>query len=336
MRAGPGQIGVALGLVYVIWGSVYLAVRLVIDETPPLTAMGARFLIAAVLLGGYVWWRRGFRSFRLSGRQIAGVILMGLCLLAIGNGLTSLGQQHGVSSGGAALLVASAPLWIALLRTASGDRPPWLGLLGVLVGFGGLVVLVLGGGAGVGPLPALGVGVMLVSAFCWSLGSWIRPRVPLPADPLVGATYQLAVAGVTLATAGLVSGEPFDPHLSVRGWGAMAYLVVVVSIVGFSAYTWLLQHAPVSVVSTHAYVNPVVAVLLGAVVLHEPVTAAVLVGGGVVVLAVVLVIGAEQRARRRNRSPVGRNGGDVTPVDDRPLGPAGRAAAGGVQPVAER
>jgi drug/metabolite transporter (DMT)-like permease len=302
-RPGPMAVAIALGLVYLIWGSVYLAVRLVIDETPPLGAMGLRFLLAAVLVGGYLVVRRGWRALRLTARQCGGVVFLGILLLGMGNGLTSVGQEHGVSSGGAALLVASAPLWIALLRIGSGDRPPVLGIVGVLVGFGGLLVLVLGGGTGVGALPVLGVTVMLVSALAWSFGSWIRPRVPLPGDPLASATWQLVVAGVLLSAVGWAGGEGFHGGLSVTGWGAFAYLVVIVSVVGFSAYLWLLQHVPISLVSTHAYVNPVVAVALGALVLGEPVRPAVLIGGGIVVLAVVLVIGAERPSRRQVAAP---------------------------------
>lgn len=288
-------VPVALGTVYVVWGSVYLAIALVVEHAPPFTSMGGRFVVAGVLLAAVLALAGGPRRLLIDRRQFLALCFMGTALLALGNGLTSIGQHAGVSSGGAALLVASAPMWIALFRTVSGDRPPWLGLVGVVIGFAGLLVLVLGGGTGVGPLPVKGVVLILISSAAWSFGSWIRPRLPLPPDPFVGAVYQLLIAGTLLLVGAVISGERANFDLGASGWGALTYLVVIVSIGAFSAYTWLLQNAPISLVSTHAYVNPVVAVLLGWLILAEPVTSAVWVGGGIVVAAVVLVVWSERR-----------------------------------------
>jgi drug/metabolite transporter (DMT)-like permease len=239
--------------------------------------------------------RGGFRRFRLTWREAVGVGFLGLMLLALGNGMTSVGQLQGVPSGVTALLIATVPLWIAVCRTLTGDRPPLLSLLGIAVGLVGLAVLVFSGGTtGSGPLPLLGVCVILLAALAWSVGSWMQPRIWLPKDVLVGATYQLLVAGLVMSTASVISGERFTGQVSPRAWGALGYLVIIGSIVGFTTYVWLLNHAPISLVATHAYVNPVVAVLLGWLVLSEPVTPAILFGGGIVVASVVLVVIAER------------------------------------------
>ena len=300
----------ALSLVYVIWGSIYLAVRLVITELPPLGSMGIRFAVAGILMGLFLGIRGGFGRFKLTWRQAVGVVFMGVMLLAIGNGMTSLGQLQGVPSGVTALLIATVPLWIALYRTLSGDRPSALSLAGIMLGLAGLVVLVAGGShaSGDGDLPLLGVGIILISSLCWSFGSWIQPRIWLPSNAFVASTYQLLVAGGVMMLGAVVTGERFEGSVSVRSWGALAYLVLIGSIVGFTAYVWLLGNASVSLVATHAYVNPVVAIFLGWLVLAEPVTPAIAIGGGIVVLSVVLVIGGE-RVRKGDQ-------GAVTVADD--------------------
>jgi drug/metabolite transporter (DMT)-like permease len=224
---------------------------------------------------------------------------MGLLLLSIGNGMTSIGQLKGVPSGVTAILIAMVPVWIAVFRSLSGDRPPLLGLFGIGVGLVGLAVLVLRDVRGTGALPLVGVGVILVSSLSWAFGSWIQPRIWLPRDVLVSSTYQLLAAGLVLCTAAFLSGERIEGPIGPRAWGALGYLVVVGSIVGFTAYAWLLSHAPISLVATHTYVNPVVAVLLGWAVLGEPVTSTVLIGGGVVVGAVALVVTAERPSAHR-------------------------------------
>ncbi|MDJ0490686.1 EamA family transporter [Rhodococcus qingshengii] len=309
-RASRGAIALALGLVYVIWGSIYLAVRLVITELPPLGSMGIRFVAAGILMGLYLGIRGGFGRFKLTWRQVVGVVFMGFMLLAIGNGMTSLGQLQGVPSGVTALLIATVPLWIALYRTFSGDRPSRLSLTGIALGLVGLVVLVAGGSPASdgGELPLLGVGIILVSSLCWSFGSWIQPRIWLPSNAFVASTYQLLVAGGVMMIGAVISGERFEGSVSAQTWGALTYLVLIGSIVGFTAYVWLLGNAPVSLVATHAYVNPVVAIFLGWLVLAEPVTPAIAIGGGIVVASVVLVIAGE-KIRKENTS--------VAAVDDR-------------------
>ncbi|MBC2642109.1 MULTISPECIES: EamA family transporter [unclassified Rhodococcus (in: high G+C Gram-positive bacteria)] len=296
-RAGRGAIGLALFLVYVIWGSIYLAIRLVIEEAPPLGSMGARFLLAAVLMAAFLAFRGGWRRLRLTWRETAGATFLGVLLLACGNGLTSVGQLHGVPSGVTALLIAMVPLWICLYRTLAGDRPRVLELAGVGVGLIGLAILVLPHGGAQSGLPLFGVAVIVLSSLSWSFGSWIKPRIWLPRDVYVSATYQLLAAGVAMALASVATGERLDGEIGPRAWGAFGYLVVFGSIIGFTAYAWLLHHAPLPLVATHTYVNPVVAVALGSVVLSEPVTPALVAGGAVVLLSVVLVASAHARSR---------------------------------------
>jgi drug/metabolite transporter (DMT)-like permease len=303
-RAGKGAIAFALFLVYVIWGSIYLAIRLVIDEVPPLGSMGARFLLAGALMAAFLACRGGWRRLRLTRREASGAAFLGVLLLACGNGLTSVGQLHGVPSGVTALLVAMVPLWICLYRTLSGDRPRMLELAGVGVGLIGLAILVLPHGGERPGLPIVGVAVIVLSSLSWSLGSWIKPRVRLPRDVYVGAAYQLLAAGAAMSFASVATGERLDGAIGLRAWGAFGYLVVFGSIIGFTAYAWLLHHAPLSLVATHTYVNPVVAVALGSAVLSEPVTPALMVGGAVVLMSVVLVVTAHAQPRRRGDSSV--------------------------------
>lgn len=281
--------------------------------------MGVRFIAAAIIMGLVLAGRGGLRQFRLTRREALGVTFMGVLLLAIGNGMTSLGQLQGVPSGVTALLIAIVPVWVALYRTLAGDRPTPLSLLGIALGLGGLAVLVLRDRVE-GALPLMGVSVILISSLSWSFGSWIQPRIWLPRNVFVSSTYQMLAAGTALSLAGLASGE--DPHsdLGPRAWGALAYLVIVGSVIGFTAYAWLLAHAPISLVATHTYVNPVVAVFLGWLVRDEPVTLPILLGGGIVVVAVMVIISGERQptkpSRRRNMP---RSLGDIEGMREIPL-----------------
>ena len=293
----------ALGLVYVVWGSTYLAIRYVVETLPPLLSAGARFGLAAVLLAGWIALRRGRASLRATPRQLAGAAGVGLLLLLGGNGLVTLAQERGLPSGLAALLISAVPLWVVLLRAGSGDRPAGRTVLGVLIGFVGLAILLLPGTRpeGVALLPATAV---VLAGVLWSIGSFLATRVELPSDRLMTTAAQMAGGSVGLALCGLLRGESWDlSEVSAVSWLAWGYLVVFGSIVAFTAYSWLLGVAPVSQVSTYAYVNPVVAVLLGAIIAGETVGPATLVGGAVTVLAVAVVVSEEGR-RRRARAPV--------------------------------
>ncbi|MDP9496823.1 MAG: EamA family transporter [Actinomycetota bacterium] len=287
----------ALGLVYVVWGSTYLAIRYLVETLPPLLSASARFLTAAALLSAYVLVRR--RPVRVpSARQAAAAAGIGLLLLLGGNGGVTLAESAHLPSGLAALLVAGVPLWVVVLRALARDRPSPTTVAGVALGLVGLAVLLLPGARPQG-VATWAVLLVLLSSVLWAVGSYLASRLDLPADPLQTTVLQMVGGGAGLAVAGLVRGESLDVDrvsgVSVVAW---AYLVVFGSLVAFTAYSWLLGTAPVSWVATYAYVNPVVAVLLGVVVAGEAVTVTTLVGGAVTVLAVAVVVAEEGRRRR--------------------------------------
>jgi drug/metabolite transporter (DMT)-like permease len=206
------------------------------------------------------------------------------------------------------------PLWVVLYRVAARDSPGPLTVLGVLVGLGGLAGLVgLTGFAGdlpVGPLL-----LIVFATLCWSFGSWAQPRLRLPRDPFVVAVYEMVIGGALMLGAGVLRGESWHwAGISASSWLAWGYLVVFGSVVAFSAYVWVLQAAPISLVATYAYVNPVVAVFLGWLVLSEAVTPAVVIGGGIVVASVALVITAERP--RRTRQAASASSGEPVPEPD--------------------
>jgi drug/metabolite transporter (DMT)-like permease len=297
------MIAVALGVVYLVWGSTYLGIRVVVEEAPPFLGMGSRFFTAGILLGLVVAARGGFRRLRVTRREFLGCALVGLLLPVLGNGLVSVGENHGARSGATALLIASAPLVIAMLRFATGDRPRPLSVFGLLLGFAGLSFLVLVGRhtGGDDRLPIGAALIVLFASTCWAFGSWVQPRLTLPTDAFVMTVHEMWTGGLVMLVVGTISGERFDvASYSGKTWVAWSYLVVFGSMVAFSAYVWLLGNAPISLVATYAYVNPVVAVALGALILDEPITSAVLVGGAVIVAAVAIVISVE-RVRRPAR-----------------------------------
>ena len=299
MTAAPWRIWTALGLVYVVWGSTYLAIRYVVETLPPFLSASARFGVAGLLLAAWLALRRGRHGFRATRRQLLHAVVVGVLLLAGGNGLVTIAEERGLPSGLAALLVAVIPLWVVLLRVSSGDRPAPRTLLGVGIGFVGVAVLLLPGARpeGVALLPAA---MVVAGSFLWSLGSFGATRYELPPDPLMTTVVQMVGGSLALLMAGLVTRESVRVgEVSAVSWIALAYLVVFGSIVAFTAYSWLLGVAPVSQVSTYAYVNPVVAVLLGAVIAGEQVGTATLVGGGITVLAVAIVVSEEGRRRRQ-------------------------------------
>lgn len=310
-----GLVLLALGIVYVVWGSTYLAIRVVVEQAPPLTSMGLRYTTAAVVLGTVLALRGGVRRLAVTRRQALGAAFLGLMLPMMGNGMVSVGENLGAPSGVTALLIAVAPLIIVVFRAAEGDRPRPLTVIGVLLGFAGLAVLVLVGGGADGGFPVGPALLIMFASTCWALGSYVQPRLWLPRDVFVTTVYEMLFGGLLLLTVGRVSGESFAAATyGPRTWSALGYLVVFGSVVAFTSYVWLLDNAPISFVATYAYVNPVVAVFLGWLVLGEPVTWAVVAGGGIVVSAVALVIRAERP--RRARAPEVAVAGEPGPVSE--------------------
>jgi drug/metabolite transporter (DMT)-like permease len=286
---------VALVVVYIVWGSTYLGIRYAIESIPPLSSAAMRFLLAGLILAAFLTIRRGPSAMRVSRRELASAALMGTLLLLGGNGFVVLSEQY-IPSGTSALLVASVPLWIVVWRAVAKDRPHPRTLIGVLIGFAGLVVLMRPGHGGAHNY-VLGVVLVLIASVSWAFGS-VASKVwlTLPKDPFVGSAYQMVVGGVGCGIAAALRGEHFHPGAitATSAWATL-YLVGAGSLVAFSSYVWLLKNAPISTVATYAYVNPVVAVALGALFLGESITAGVVVGGLIVVLGVAVVIATERR-----------------------------------------
>jgi drug/metabolite transporter (DMT)-like permease len=309
-------VWLALGTVYVVWGSTYLAIKLSLDTVPPLLSGAARFLTAAVVLGGVVLLVRP-RAFRIRRQELLTAAAVGLLLIFGGNGFVVVAEQ-GISSGLAALLVATTPLWLVVLRAVTGDRPARLTVVGVAAGFGGVCVVLLPGGGPVGG--DLGHALLvLVGTLCWACGSLLSTRRPMPANPFVASVVEMAAGGLAFLVLGAAVGEfgRLDPGgVSGRSWAALAYLVVAGSVVAFSAFVWVLGRLPVSTVATYAYVNPVIALGLGAVLLDEPLGGRVFLGALVILAAVALVVTAEGRQRRATQAA-------AAPVDD-PVAVVGR------------
>jgi drug/metabolite transporter (DMT)-like permease len=293
-----GLVIVALGVVYVVWGSTYLGIRIVVEEAPPLTSMGMRFMSAGLLLGLVLMLKGGWRRLAVRPKELAGAALLGLMLPMLGNGLVSVGESHGAPSGATALLIAVAPLMIVIFRAVTGDVPRPLSLFGVLLGFAGLAYLILAGSGGGGALPLGPALLILFAASCWALGSFTQPRLVLPEDVFVTAVYEMICGGLIMISVGQLAGEQFTADYTLRTWSALGYLVVFGSMLAFTSYVWLLANAPISLVATYAYVNPVVAVFLGWLILDEAITAPVVIGGGIVVAAVAIVITAERPRKK--------------------------------------
>lgn len=290
---------VALGVVYVVWGSTYLAIRVMVEDLPPLASACWRYLAAGLVLGAILALRSGWRRLAVSPRELLGCAVLGLLLPALGNGVVSIGEAMGAPSGIAALIVAAVPLWIIVYRAAVGDRPGRRTVGGVLLGFAGLVGLVTASGID-GAIPVVPCLVIAFATLCWSFGSWSMPRLPLPRDPFVIAVYEMLTGSLFLALLALGHGEDLVPSGgSAHAWLAWGYLVVFGSVVAFTAYVWVLDAAPISLVATYAYVNPVVAVVLGWLILSEAVTPAILIGGAVAMAGVAVVVAAERPKKGR-------------------------------------
>jgi drug/metabolite transporter (DMT)-like permease len=292
-RRSPAAIALALGTVYLVWGSTYLAIRVTDRTMPPLLMSSVRFLVAGTAL--YLFASRG--RARPTLREWGAAAIVGGALLMVGNGGVAWAETR-LHSGFAALIVAIVPLWVAVLdRAIFGRRLAPVAILGLVVGFAGVALLVRPGG-GVDAVAAL---ALIGTTGAWAAGSLYARGAPLPKSPLLSASMQMLCAAAFLAVAGLVVGEAGRVHrdaFAVKPVIAWFYLVLVGSLVAFSAYAWLLKNVRISSVSTYAFVNPVVAVALGAAFLGEEITTTTLAAGASIVAAVVLIVtGREPKPR---------------------------------------
>jgi drug/metabolite transporter (DMT)-like permease len=281
------RVWTGLWIIYLVWGSTYLAIRVMVETVPPLLGAGSRFVIAGGAMLAVLAFTRSVRPSRdqLLSALLAGGLLMGA------NAVVTVAEQE-VPSALAALLVASIPLLVIVLRALAGEHMSRATIAAVLVGFAG-VALLLKPGEQSGEATVLGLLACVLAAAMWAGGSFASPRLRLPRDPLVSTGWQMLLGGSVCVAAGLVIGEApdVDPNaFSARSLLALAYLIVFGSIVAFTAYAWLLQNAPISKVATYAYVNPVVAIVLGALILDEVITPIMLVGAAIIVASVMLVV----------------------------------------------
>jgi drug/metabolite transporter (DMT)-like permease len=287
MKPRPWLVPLAFGLVYVIWGSTYLAIRIAIDTIPPFLMAGTRFLAAGAVL---------YAVARLAGApkpakgEWGPASIVGLFLLLGGNGLVVFGQKT-VPSGLASLIVAGVALWMALFEALRpGGRWPSLPVaIGLLGGFAGVALLIGPWGGGVDPT---GAAALVGATISWALGSIYARGARLPKSAFVATAVEMMAGSAALLLLGLVTGQAADLNfaaMSTKSLVAMGYLAVFGSIVAFTAYVWLLSVRPASLVATYAYVNPVVAVALGGIFLHEPLTPRMLVAAGAIIASVAVI-----------------------------------------------
>jgi drug/metabolite transporter (DMT)-like permease len=282
------RVWLALATIYVVWGSTFMAVTIAVRDLPPLLAMAIRHLTAGAILLAWALPRGERAADPIGRREVGAGLLFGGALFLAGHGGLAWAQQT-VASGLAALLIGSIPLWMALLdRVIFGKRLTASANLGLVAGFVGLAFLV--DPFGEGSVDRVGAVVAIFAAFAWAAGSLYSRGAPLPRRPLVSAGLAALCGGVLLIVASGVGGELRDARVTVESLGAVAYLVVVGTLIGFTAYVWLLRAAPISLVSTYAYVNPIVAVALGSVFLGEDITLQMLAAGAAIVVSVALIV----------------------------------------------
>jgi drug/metabolite transporter (DMT)-like permease len=304
---------VALWTVYFVWGSTYVAIKISVRTLPALLSAGLRFLLAGALLA-LILTLRG-RSIRVTRRELASSALLGLSLLGLGVGIVTLAETR-IDSSTAAMIVGSVPLQVIVLRTLARERVALATRLSVLVGLAGVALIVIPSSEG--SSSAIGLALMVGATVSWSLGSFFAHRLPLPEDGFVATTWQILSAAFFLIVLGAATGEvgDIDPGaFSLESVAAWLYLGIAGTLIAFTAYAWLLRNAPISKVVTHQYVNPLVAIVLGAALLDEQITLATGLGAALIVGSVFVAVRQESATPR---AP------EITAV---PATPADRAAA---------
>jgi drug/metabolite transporter (DMT)-like permease len=293
---------IAFAALYLIWGSTYLGIRFAIETIPPFLMAGARFVLAGLIMYA-IGWSQGISKSSWANWRTS--LIIGACLLLAGNGGVTISEKY-IDSGLAALVVAIVPIYIVLLGWLTGMAPRpsaivWLALVGGFVGVGILFGPALHFPSNHARHPAIGISILLVSSFVWSAGSLYSRVATHAASPFLTAAQQMLCGGTLLLFAGIVTGELPRLHLgsiSMLSLAAFIYLVIIGAVVGYTAYIWLLRHCEPAKVATYAYVNPIVAVLLGTLFAGETVTFRTLIAASLIIGSVALVITAQQlRAR---------------------------------------
>lgn len=299
-----GRTWLALWAVYLIWGSTYFAIAKVIETMPPLLSMGIRFSLAGAILFTVIAIKGGASSFRIPRAEYFSASVLGFVTLGFGIGNVAIAEAH-VPSGVVSLIIAALPLWIALFRTIARERITKLTWLGTIIGFIGVVILLKPGSiisvSGVnGSTLTFYMFMVLLGNIGWALGTYLSPRFPIPKNSLLFTAIEMLAGGISLTLAALLRGESVQDFTdgSNSSWFWFFYLVLIGSIVAYSAYLWLVMNAPVSLTATYAYVNPVIAVLLGVAFLGEEITRSYALGGAIIVAGVLIVVSAESRKKR--------------------------------------
>jgi drug/metabolite transporter (DMT)-like permease len=292
---------IAFAALYLVWGSTYLGIRFAIESMPPFLMAGSRFLLAGLIMFAIAWSQGAYKASWANWRVS---LIVGACLLLAGNGGVTIAEKY-IDSGLAALIVAIVPIYIVILGWATGTAPKpapivWLGLLGGFAGVGFLLGPALRFSNG-GRHPAIGMSILLVSSFIWSAGSLYSRSAKHAPSPFLTAAQQMLCGGLLLLLAGIVTGElrNFHPRsISMLSLASFIYLIIIGAVVGYTAYIWLLRHCEPAKVATYAYVNPIVAVLLGAGFAGEELSMRVLIAAALIIGSVAIVITTQQlRAR---------------------------------------
>ena len=323
-RSSTLSVALALGTVYIVWGSTYLAIAYVVETLPPILSGGIRFLVAGSLLLAFLlaqaWCRRRrdptSRLVRPRLVEWRTAAIVGTFLLLGGNGLVSVAELR-IPSSIAAVIIATVPIWMSLGEAVLVRRVPSpLTIGGLAVGLVGVVILLLPTG-GVDEIDPVGVAIVVISALCWTTGSLYARRAPLPANQLMGSGMEQLVGGGVMLGVAVMLGEfaSLEPgSVSTASLLGLLYLIVFGSLIAFTAYVWLLEHAPISTVATYAYVNPVVAVFLGLLFRDEPLTPRILLAAALIIGAVVAMVSG--RPREAEEGGPGPEVASLEPADD--------------------
>ena len=302
------KLWTALLALYIVWGSTYLAIRFAVETIPPFMHASIRFLISGLIL---FLWRRAAGDAMPTTSNWKSAAVVGILLLLGGNGLVALAEKN-IPSGIAALVISTSPFWLVLFESlrAGGNKPNWQSILGLVIGFSGVFLLI-------GPAQITGSGqhfntasviMLLIAPFLWSLGSIYARGADMPKSTLLSTGMQMLAGSVSLFIVSVLTGElngfSFG-DVSMRSWWGLIYLITFGSLVGFVAYGWLLHNAPVSLTSTYAYVNPVVAVFLGWLLANEELNARIGVASAIIIGSVIFINWARQlKARATSLQPV--------------------------------
>lgn len=296
------KVWIALTTVYFVWGSTYLGIALVIESAPPLSSMGIRFLAAGFILALIITLFKSKNAMKVKTKELVSALFLGGLLLGFGIGNLTLAERY-VPSGIAALIIAALPIWVTIFQSIVGIKHKRITLYGIFIGLIGVALIVLPGGTG--PAPGADPSkvkfwmfMILIGNIAWAFGTFMTQRIPIPKDPFVLTAYELLFGGIALTIAGYFRGEKVNleviSEMSLTSKWAWVYMVLIGSIVGYGAYIWLLNNTSLSIASTYAYVNPVVAVLLGFLILREPLKWPLFVGGLIILTGVALIINGER------------------------------------------